>query len=145
MQKPVIEVSTSIAADPRTIWKAMTSKKSAMFPGTQVNTGWAVGDDMTISGEWNGTAFEDHGEIRSVEEAKELSFTHWSDKEGKDRPASYHVVRYRLEPEGEETKVTLSQFNEGKDTALEPQTKAEFEKNWKMMLDGLKKSAESMN
>lgn len=143
MQKPVIEVSTTIAAEPRTIWKAMTAKKSAMFPGTTVETDWEVGHPMTISGEWNGKAFEDHGEIRSVEEAEELSFTHWSGKDGKDRPASYHLVRYRLTPDGERTKVTLSQFNEGKETDLAPAKKAEFEKNWNLMLDGLKRSAET--
>jgi uncharacterized protein YndB with AHSA1/START domain len=145
MQKPVIELETTIAADPRTVWKAMTRKQSAMFPGTEVETDWEVGHPLTIHGEWQGKAFEDHGEIRHFEAEEELAFTHWSGKDGTARPESYHVVRYRLEPEGNKTRVTLSQFNEGKKTDLDAKTKAEFEKNWKMMLDGLKHSAEAMH
>jgi uncharacterized protein YndB with AHSA1/START domain len=143
MDKPVVEVETVIAADPGTVWKAMTRKKSAMFPGTEVVTDWQVGHPMTIRGDWQGKPFEDHGEIRSFDEGRELSFTHWSGKEGKSRPESYHSVRYRLAPKGDKTHVTLSQFNEGKDRRIDAKTKAEFEKNWTMMLDGLKKSAES--
>lgn len=108
MAKPVIEVDTTIAAAPGTVWKAMTAKKSALFPGTEVETDWQVGHPMTIHGEWQGKSFEDHGEIQSFEAEEELSFTHWSGKEGKSRPESYHVVRYRLEPQGGKTKVTLS-------------------------------------
>lgn len=145
MQQPVIELDTTISADPKTIWKAMTQKKSALFPGTEVDTDWAVGHPMTIRGEWQGKPFTDHGEIASYDEESELSFTHWSGNEGEERPDSYHRVRYRLEPSGGKTKVTLSQFNEGEKTDLDPKTRAEFEKNWKMMLDGLKKSVEAMH
>lgn len=146
MQKPVVEVDTTIAADPRTVWKAMTRKQSAMFPGTQVETDWEVGHPISFKGEWEGRPYKDKGEIQSFEEGKELSFTHWSEMSGEaDRPENYHVVRYRLEPVGGKTRVTLSQFNEGKDTDLDPKTKAEFKKNWQMMLDGLKKSAEGLH
>jgi uncharacterized protein YndB with AHSA1/START domain len=143
MDEPVVEVETMIAAEPRTVWKAMTGKRSAMFPGTTVETDWRPGHPMTISGEWQGKPFTDHGEIETFEENEELSFTHWSGKEGETRPVSYHVVRYRLEPDGENTKVTLSQFNEGEDTEIDDKTRAEFRKNWLMMLEGLKKSAEA--
>ena len=146
MQKPVVEVDTLIAADPKTVWQAMTGKQSAMFPGTEVETDWQVGHPITFRGEWKGKAFKDKGEIQSFEEPQELSFTHWSEMSGEaDRPENYHLVRYRLEPRGDKTRVTLSQFNEGKQTELDAKTKAEFEKNWKMMLDGLKQSAEAMH
>lgn len=84
--------------------------------------------------------------LQTLAEAKELSFTHWSDKDGSGkRPLSYHVVKYELAPSGARTKVTLSQFNEGQDTEVDARTRAEFEKNWTMMLEGLKQSAEGMH
>jgi uncharacterized protein YndB with AHSA1/START domain len=145
MQKPVIEVSTTISADPGTVWAAMTRKKTAMFPDTELETDWEVGHPITLEGKHQGKPFTDHGEIRSLKEERELSFSHWSGKEGSEQPESYHVVRYKLEPEGEKTKVTLSQFNEGRDTELKAETRLEFEKTWRMMLDGLKASAEAMD
>ena len=146
MQKPVVEVDTTIAADAATIWKAMTRKQSAMFPGTEVDTDWEIGHPITFSGEWKGKPFKDKGEIQTFKEAEELSFTHWSAMSGEaDRPENYHVVRYRLEAQGERTRVTLSQFNEGDKAEIDAQTRAEFKKNWTMMLEGLKKSAEGMH
>ncbi len=140
MEKPVVEVDTTIDADAKAIWKLMTAKKSAMFPGSTVDTDWKPGHPLTLNGEWQGKSFTDYGEIESADTGRELSFTHWS--KTPERPESYHLVRYRLEPDGKKTKVTLAQFNKGKDTKVDPKTKAEFERNWTMMLDGLKKAAE---
>jgi uncharacterized protein YndB with AHSA1/START domain len=141
MQKPVVEVDNTIAAPPARVWEAM--KAGAMFPGTTIHTDWKVGHPITFTGEWNGKAFVDRGEIQTISDERELSFTHWSDKDrsGK-RPASYHLVRYRLDGAGDGTRVTLSQFNEGQDQQVDDKTRAEFKKNWRMMLDGLKQVAE---
>ena len=140
MDKPVVEVNTTINADAATIWKLMTAKKTAMFPGSTVETDWQPGHPMTLNGEWQGKSFTDYGEIERADEEHELSFTHWS--KTPQRPENYHLVRYRLEPDGSKTRVSLAQFNKGKDTSIDAKTKAEFEKTWTMMLDGLKKAAE---
>jgi len=141
MQKPVVEVGTSISAPASAVWKAMQA--GAMFPGTEIETDWKIGHPITFKGEWQGKSFTDRGEIQTLSEGRELSFTHWSDNEGSGRrPASYHLVKYELEPAGQGTRVTLSQFNEGEDKSIDARTKAEFEKNWTMMLEGLKKSVE---
>ncbi len=141
MQKPVVEVDTAIAAPALTVWKAMQS--GAMFPGTTIETDWKIGHPITFRGEWEGRSFTDRGEIQTLSEAHELSFTHWSDKDGSgERPESYHIVKYELQPAGSGTRVTLSQFNEGKDKEIDAAQKAEFEKNWRMMLDGLKQTVE---
>lgn len=146
MQKPVVEVDTTIAADAKTVWKAMTRKNSAMFLGSEVETDWEVGHPITFRGKWQGKTYKDRGEIQSVDEGKELSFTHWSELSGEpDRPENYHMVRYELVPQGDKTKVTVSQTNTGPKADVDAKTKAEFEKNWRMMLDGLKKSAEAMH
>jgi uncharacterized protein YndB with AHSA1/START domain len=142
MQKPVVEVGTTIAATPHKVWQAM--QKGAMFPGTTIDTDWKIGHPIVFNGEWQGKKFTDRGEIQSLAEDEELSFTHWSEKNGDPkRPPSWHVVQYRLEPAGQRTKVTLSQFNEGEKTDVDAKTRAEFEKNWSMMLEGLKKTAEA--
>ena len=141
MSKPVVEVDTTIAAPPASVWKAMQA--GAMFPGTTIETDWKIGHPIVFTGEWQGKSYTDRGEIQSLSEARELSFTHWSDQNGHaKRPPSYHVVKYQLKPEGKHTRVTLSQFNEGRDTAVDAGTRAEFEKNWTMMLESLKQAVE---
>ena len=142
MDKPVVEVGTTINADPAAVWAAMTRKRSAMFPGTEVETDWQEGHPITFSGDWKGRAFKDRGELQTVKAGRELSFTHWSELSGEaDRPENYHVVRYVLEPQGKGTKVTLSQINKGGGD-VDAATRAEFRKNWEMMLDGLKQDVE---
>jgi uncharacterized protein YndB with AHSA1/START domain len=142
MHKPVVEVDTTIAAPTATVWKAM--KGGAMFPGTEIETDWKIGHPIVFKGEWKGKSFIDRGEIQTLAEAKELSFTHWADTDGSgERPPSYHVVKYELEPAGARTRVTVSQFNEGEETEIDAKTKAEFEDNWMAMLEGLKQTAEA--
>ncbi len=146
MKQPVVEVETTIAADRSTVWKAMTRKNSAMFQGTTIDTDWVVGHPITFTGEWEGEPFKDKGEVQSFKEPEELSFTHWSVKSGEfDRPESYHRLRYRLTPLGGKTRVTLSQYNEGKDTEIDARAKSEFAHTWKTMLEGLKQTAETMD
>jgi uncharacterized protein YndB with AHSA1/START domain len=140
MGEPVVEVDTTIEADAETVWKAMTRKKSPMFMGAKMDTDWKPGSTYTLSGEWDGRPFTDYGEIETAAEPKELSFTHWA--KTKERPESYNLVRYRIEPDGKGSKVTLAQFARGKAQSFDDKTKAEFKKNWSMMLDGLKKAAE---
>jgi uncharacterized protein YndB with AHSA1/START domain len=144
MQKPVVEVDTVIAADAKTVWSAMTAKgKSALFAGTNVDTDWKIGHPISFSGDWKGKKFQDRGEIQRFEVGKELRFTHWSEMGGEpDRPENYHVVRYVLEPYGENTRVRLSQSNMGDAADIDAKTKAEYTKNWKMMLEGLKETVE---
>ena len=141
MVLPDIEVQTEIDADPKTVWSAMTQKKSPMFMGATMDTDWSPGSDYTLHGEFNGKSFTDYGEIETAEPSKELSFTHWS--KTKERPESYNLVRYRIEADGTRSKVTLAQFARGKEQHFDDKAKAEFKKNWAMMLDGLKKASEA--
>jgi uncharacterized protein YndB with AHSA1/START domain len=146
MKEPVVEVETTIAADRRTVWRAMTRTNTAMFPGAEIETDWVVGRPIRFTGKWEGEPFDDRGEVTSFKENEELSFTHWSATAGEfDRPESYHRLRYRLAPLGGKTRVTLSQYAEGKDTEIDPRTKNEFAHTWKATLEALKKTAETMD
>ena len=140
IDSPVVEVETQIAASPDKVWAAMTNTKSPMFMGATMDTDWEPGSKYTLHGEWNGKAFTDYGEIESAVPAKELSFTHWA--KTPEPPESYNAVRYRLQAEGKGTRVTLAQFARGKAQSFDDKTKAEFKKNWTMMLEGLKKAVE---
>ena len=142
MQQPVVEVTTTIAAEPNAVWSAMTARNSAMFPGTTVETDWQEGHPITFSGEWKGKRFRDRGEIQKVEESRELSFTNWRELSGQPaRPENYPWVRYRLAPRGGKTRVSLAQFNHG-DEQVDEATRDEFRRNWTMMLDSLKDAVE---
>lgn len=139
----LVEVETLIHANAQTVWNTMTRRSSAMFMGATVNTDWTPGHPITFTGDWKGKPFQDHGLIESIEEGRELSFTHFSPLSGKpDRPENYNLVRYTLEPAGESTKVTLSQTPLGEGVTATEAQKAEFRKNWMAMLEGLKSASE---
>jgi uncharacterized protein YndB with AHSA1/START domain len=141
MEKRIVDIEITIAADARRVWQALTGNAAAMMPGTKVKSDWKVGHPIVFSGEWKGKAFEDHGEIQSISQAEEVTFTHWSGT-GK-QPADYHVVRYALIPSGARTRVTLTQTNVGPKAEVDEKTRAEFSKTFKMMLDQLRQSAEA--
>jgi uncharacterized protein YndB with AHSA1/START domain len=141
MVEPVVSVDVHVDASPDKVWAAMTQKKSPMFMGAEMDTDWTPGSKYTLKGDWNGKSFTDHGEIEAVERGKELTFTHWS--KTPEPPESYNAVRLTMKPDGKGTKVTLAQLERGKAQHPDDKAKAEYRKNWTMMLDGLKKAAEA--
>ena len=142
MNKPLVEVETVVDANVSAVWDALTARKSAMFMGADVETDWGPGSPISFTGEFNGKAFKDHGEIRDIEDRRRLTFTHFSPTSGMpDVPDSYNLVDVRLEPQGERTLVKLSQTPMGGDRP-DPETVAAFRRNWEVMVDGLKTSAE---
>lgn len=137
MTKPLVTVEKTIDADASSVWETLTQRKSPMFMGADVDTDWREGSPLTMSGEFNGKPFKDHGEIRASEPRSHLAFTHFSGAEQQKG----NLVDIKLEPQGERTLVTLSQSptdgsqpDEGKVT--------EFRKNWETMLGALKKAVE---
>ena len=142
MDQPLIEVETQVDADAAAVWDVLTARKSAMFMGADVDTDWRPGSQISFTGEFNGKAFKDHGEIRDVEDRRRLVFTHYSPTSGKpDVPDSYNLVDIRIEPDGRQTRVRLSQTPLGGDRPDEETVEA-FRRNWQVMLEGLKRAAE---
>jgi uncharacterized protein YndB with AHSA1/START domain len=140
MDEPVVEVETTIDAEPARVWAAMTDTHSPLFMGATMETDWRPGSSYTLRGEWNGNSFTDYGEIETAEPNRELSFTHWS--KTPERPESYNAVRLRIVPAGPGSRVTLAQLARGKAQSFDDKTRAEFRKNWSMMLEGLKGAVE---
>ena len=136
----IAKATTTINAPAPKVWDALTKPeqiKQYLF-GTQVTTDWKVGSPITYKGEWKGKAYEDKGKVLEIEPGKRLVSTFWSALAGlPDKPENYKKVGYELASSGDKTKLTITQDN----NATEEEA-TEAEKNWNMVLDGIKKMLE---
>lgn len=136
----IAKADIDIATPAEKVWDALVDPaaiKEYMF-GATVTSDWSEGSPITWSGEYEGKSYEDKGVIKEITPSKKLAYTHFSPMSGEpDIPENYHTVTITLSPKGSGTQVSLEQDNNDTDEARE-----HSEKNWKMMLDGLKKYVE---
>ena len=144
MTETTAQVSRTVAAPVEEVWRVLTDarKVGPLFMGSTVETNFHVGSPITFKGEFKGRHYEDKGEILRLEECRRLSFSHFSGMSGApDEPENYHVVTFDLRPEREGTRVTLTQSNlTGGVRQSDIAHKADYEKTWSMVLDGLDKA-----
>jgi uncharacterized protein YndB with AHSA1/START domain len=137
------KAETSVNAPVSKVWNALVDPaiiKKYMF-GTTVISRWTRGSSIKWEGEWNGKSYEDKGEILEFEPEKKLSYTHFSPLAGQpDIPENYHTVTIQLVPKDGLTFVSLTQ-----DKNKTEEEKEHSQKNWTMMLEGLKKLLEEKN
>ena len=130
--KAEIVMNTSVEK----VWNALINPeliKKYMF-GTQVKSDWKEGSEITWSGEWKGKSYQDKGNILKIIPLQQLQYTHFSPLTGKeDKPENYHTVTIYLTKNADKTHVLLSQDNNTTE-----KDKDHSEKNWQMMLSGLK-------
>jgi uncharacterized protein YndB with AHSA1/START domain len=140
MNNHIAKVSVNINAPVEKVWDAFVNPaviKQYMF-GTTVTSDFTVGSDITWKGEWQGKQYEDKGKILELDPLRTLQYTHFSPMTGlPDVPGNYHTVTVELDEQDKTTTVSLSQ-----DKNATEQEKAHSEKNWKMMLEDLKKLLE---
>ena len=106
--------------------------------GADVTSQWREGSPIVWKGEFKGKAYEDKGTILRIEPETLLQYSHFSPLSGKpDQPESYHTVTIELSGAGDRTHVVLTQDNNPTEQARE-----HSEKNWRTMLEGLKKYVE---
>jgi uncharacterized protein YndB with AHSA1/START domain len=136
----IANASTTINAPSAELWQALVTPaaiKEYMF-GTTVTSDWVVGSPIVWKGEWQGRAYEDKGIILQVVPERVLEYSHFSPLAGvPDVPENYHIVTVELSPDGDRTRVALSQDNNPTEQARE-----HSEKNWGMMLAALKQFLE---
>ena len=137
--------STTIHATKADVWTALTTPDilKQYFFGADVKSTWLPGEPITFSGSYEGKAYEDKGVIRESERNRILSFTHWSALSGApDTPENYHIVTISLDGSDGRTAVRLTQENQDGE-AVSGESRQQLEKNWNMVLGGLKKTVES--
>lgn len=135
-----VSVQTTVHATPERVWKALTDPEEIKqyMMGATTKSDWTPGSSITWSGEWQGKAYEDKGEIKAYDENKKLQYTHFSPLGGKeDKPENYHTVTIILDSLNNETNVHLTQ-----DNVASEKDKEQSAKNWQGMLEGLKKLVE---
>ena len=136
----VAKAAITINAPTARVWDALTQPeliKQDVF-GTKVTTDWQVGSPIVYEGVWEGKAYKDKGKVLQVQPGKLLVSTFWSSLSGlADSPENYKTIRYELAPEGDGTRLTITQDNN--DSEEDANHSAQ---NWKMVLDGIKKLVE---
>ncbi len=141
MKDFIARASIIIDAPRDKVWKALVTPaaiKQYMF-GADVQSDWEEGSPITWSGEWQGKKFQDKGVILKIERDYALQYSHFSPLSGRpDKPENYHTVTAELSDAGAHTRVMLTQDNNPTEAI-----QSESEKNWTMMLKGLKKLVES--
>ena len=136
----VVKKSIFINADSMAVWDALVnpSKIKQYLFGTDTISDWRVGSRIIYKGVWQGKEYEDGGTILQLESEKILQYTYWSTMSGtEDKPENYVTVTYELEKKDGGTLVSLTQNN-----CKTEEQKKHLEKNWSMVLQGLKKVAE---
>lgn len=134
------EATKTINTPVSRVWDALTDPsliKQYLY-GTEVTSDWQVGSPITYKGEWEGKSYEDKGEILQIEPEKLLVSTFWSSLTGlPDIPENYKTVRYEFSPEGNGTKLTITQDNNATQEEADHSTQ-----NWKTVLDKLRELLE---
>jgi uncharacterized protein YndB with AHSA1/START domain len=127
-------VSTAdISADRETVWAVLTDSAmlgDAMF-GSEIEADWRVGGPIVYRGEWEGKAFEDHGEVVELSPPSRMRISHSS------AGSELHELRFDLEPTAAGTRLTLTQDNNPSAKAAE-----HSRANWDAMLARLKQLVE---
>ena len=137
----ISKASTTINASPEKVWEALTNPEivKQYFFGTNQQSDWKKGSEITWTGEWEGKAYQDKGKILDVIPGKRLQYTYFSSMMGEeDKPENYRTVTFYLSGNGNTTEVTITQDNNKSE-----ESRAHSEQNWKMILDALKKLLES--
>ena len=140
-QDRIAKATVTINAPVAKVWNGLVSPDviKKYMAGATVVSDWKAGSSIVWKGEWKGKPFEDKGRILEIEPERHLKYSHYSPMSGEpDKPESYHTVTVDLAKVNGGVQVALSQDKNPSDKAL-----AESEKNWKMMLEGLKKAVES--
>jgi uncharacterized protein YndB with AHSA1/START domain len=131
-----IDINAPIAK----VWDALVNPEmiSQYMFGTNVISDWKEGSPIVWKGEWQGKTYEDKGVILRLLPQQMIQYSHFSPLSGlPDAPENYHTVGITLSEKGTQTFLSLSQDNNPTEKSRE-----HSEKNWRTMLESLKKLLE---
>lgn len=133
--------STNIKANPKVVFDALTdpAKVKQYLFGTDMETTWEIESPITYKGEWQGTTYEDKGQVLEFEQDKKIVTTYFSSMSGQDdEAANYQLVTYEVDGDDEETELTISQAN------IATQESADHSKeNWSSVAQEIRKLCEN--
>ena len=136
------KASVTIHAPIAKVWDALINPqtiKRYMFGATAVSD-WKEGSPIVWKGEWKGKPFEDKGRILELRAEERLRYSHFSPLSGTpDKPENYHQVTIELAKQDDQNEVRLELSQDNNKTA---KARDESQRNWAMMLDGIKKVVE---
>lgn len=107
----------NINAPTSRVWYALTTRelmKKWMMTDIELHiiTDWKVGSPMITRGVMNGKHFENKGTVLQFEREKTLQYSHLSSiSRLPDRPESYSVFEFKLQPIGDQTMLDLTVSN----------------------------------
>lgn len=99
------------------VWQQLSTPelmKKWMMPDLEIDiiTDWKVGNPMMIRGKMNGRNFENQGTVLKFEPEVVLQYTHLSSlSKLPDRPESYSIVEFNLQPSVNSTVLSLTLSN----------------------------------
>jgi uncharacterized protein YndB with AHSA1/START domain len=131
-------VSITVKAPIEKVWQHLTRPEliKEYFFGTEVETDWKPGSPIYWRGTWEGKTYEDKGKVLEFQPHHRISYLYWSSFSAQpDFPENYQAVTCDLRSEQGNTILAVHQ-----DCA--DSMKEHCEKNWGVVLDGLKKQIE---
>ena len=130
-----------IQAPKLNVWEAITNpqKNEKYFLGTQTECDWKKGSRIFFRGEWEGKPYEDKGTILEIDPGSYVKYNYWSSFSGTpDVPENYANISYDVKEDQNATHLTITQ-----DGHKSAEARDHSDKNWEMVLEGLKKLVES--
>jgi uncharacterized protein YndB with AHSA1/START domain len=137
MREHLATAEFDIPAPPVRVWELLTQRgpdPDIMF-GAEVMSDWTPGSSIHWVGEWQGSPFDDYGEVVAIEPPHRLLITHTSTLSGS--PAPPHHVEFRLEPLGADATHAVVTQTGNPDAAAAGHSAA----RWQTMLAGLARAA----
>ena len=109
----IFSKTVTINAPASQVWQVLTTPelmKKWMMPDIEINiiTDWKVGSPILMHGKMNGKNFVNKGTVLQFEPEKTLQYTHLSSiSRLPDRPESYSTMEFDLQPNENQTRLTL--------------------------------------
>ncbi|MCS0500469.1 SRPBCC domain-containing protein [Protaetiibacter mangrovi] len=140
MRDHIARAELDIPASPERVWELLTQRgpdPDVMF-GAEVISDWTPGASIRWVGEWEGSSFEDRGEILELDPPYRLLVTHFSPLSGEaDVPENHHHLAFLLQRLGPDA--THAVIEQGGNASAD--AAAHSAANWQAMLDGLARAA----